>query len=263
MSYLLDALRKADHERQLGTVPDLATAADPGAASEQGTPVWLVIAIAGVVALNGAVLGAVMWRWFGGSDSSRLTDVKTVVSAEAEKAERAATEGERVSTPQQVYDSKTQVVAAGKPERASATEEQATSRPAAPGPASGSTTAGLESTQKAANDNVAAASASAPQARELESTGVAGAASYASPAERYGEVPWLRELPQAVRKDLPEYTLNGLLYSSVPGVSFVLINGGRYHEGERIPGAGAVVTIHAEGVVINYKGRRFRLPAPD
>lgn len=256
MSYLLDALRKADHERQLGTVPDLATAADTVAASQQGTPIWLVVVIAGVVALNIAVLGTVMWQWLGGLEGDRPLAAKTVNSGAAEVAKRS-------STAPQPSSRKGKTVAAGARRPAAPTNNRGANPAGVSQSPVGSAPDGLGAAQRMAAAGAATSTDSSLQAREAEPSALVTVESYASPVERYGEVPWLRELPQAVRADLPEYTLNGLLYSSVPGVSFVLINGGRYHEGERIPAGGAVVTIRAEGVVINYKGRRFRLPAPD
>lgn len=60
----------------------------------------------------------------------------------------------------------------------------------------------------------------------------------------------------------PPIELSGHLYSSIPGRSFVLVNGRRYREGERLREGPAVESIDESGAVFNYRGERFRAAAP-
>ena len=75
-------------------------------------------------------------------------------------------------------------------------------------------------------------------------------------------VPRLAALPSGQRARLPTLRINGHLYSSIPGRSFVLINGRRYHQGQRLPQGPAVVLIDEQGAVFVYQDVQFRLDAP-
>jgi general secretion pathway protein B len=61
MSYILDALKKADTERERRAVPDLHAQADGGIGERRSGPPWAWIAI-GALALLVALLA---WLWFG------------------------------------------------------------------------------------------------------------------------------------------------------------------------------------------------------
>jgi len=60
----------------------------------------------------------------------------------------------------------------------------------------------------------------------------------------------------------PDVAINGHLYSTVPGRSFILVDGRRYHEGERLAAGPAVESIDAAGATLNYRGDRFHVDGP-
>ncbi|MES1930511.1 hypothetical protein SADO_14714 [Salinisphaera dokdonensis CL-ES53] len=60
----------------------------------------------------------------------------------------------------------------------------------------------------------------------------------------------------------PSVAINGHLYSTVPGRSFILVNGRRYHEGQRLAEGPAVETIDATGATLNYRGDRYHVKGP-
>tara|TARA_B100001079_G_C16089510_1_gene373399 strand:- start:155 stop:538 length:384 start_codon:yes stop_codon:yes gene_type:complete len=60
----------------------------------------------------------------------------------------------------------------------------------------------------------------------------------------------------------PAITINGQLYSTVPGRSFILVDGRRYHEGERLAAGPAVEQIEPSGAVLRYQGQRYRVDGP-
>ena len=60
----------------------------------------------------------------------------------------------------------------------------------------------------------------------------------------------------------PDVEINGHLYSSVPGRSFILVRGQRYHEGERLAAGPAVESIDASGATLNYRGERYHVRGP-
>lgn len=66
----------------------------------------------------------------------------------------------------------------------------------------------------------------------------------------------------AADANAPHVSINGHLYSSVPGRSFILVDGRRYHEGERLAAGPAVVSIDRKGATLNYEGRRYHVNGP-
>ncbi|MTW05733.1 hypothetical protein GM668_27010, partial [Duganella ginsengisoli] len=60
MSYILEALKKAQAERQLGATPDVhAPVIDAYAARNAARPAWLPAAVGGAVAV--AAIGVALW----------------------------------------------------------------------------------------------------------------------------------------------------------------------------------------------------------
>lgn len=74
-------------------------------------------------------------------------------------------------------------------------------------------------------------------------------------------LPAIHELPYATRKDLPKLALSMHVYSPEPGESFVVLNGKRYGADTPPPGPELeLLSIVADGVVLEYRGQRFLLP---
>lgn len=72
----------------------------------------------------------------------------------------------------------------------------------------------------------------------------------------------IEEMPPAAHGELPDIELSGHLYSSIPGRSFILVNGRRYREGERLQEGPAVESIEESGAILNYRGERYQVAAP-
>lgn len=211
MSYLLDALRKAERERRLGEVPDLGTETVDGTASSgSGLPVWAFWLIGTVVVVNLGGMAAMWWAW----------------SAEPSASSPAAAETAPMPAPP------AEVAAAIDPAEKAMPPADTPDEPVA---------------------RPAPESAPVPEPNQP----------LASPSEQDDDtVPTRRGLSAAQQQRLPELAMSGLLYSSIPGRSFVLINGRRYHQGERTAAGPAVESIDENGAILNHEGLRFRLPAP-
>lgn len=175
MSYLLDALRKAERERQAERTPDLVRLHESGADGRRGgLPGWVTPVVAALALLN---VGALATFWL------------------LREPEGATLKNEAISQ-------------------------------ALPG----------ERSDRPADDPVDD--------------------DYPEPAAS------IADLPADIRGRLPPIELNGHLYSSIPGRSFVLVNGRRYREGERLREGPAVESIDEAGAVLNHRGERFRVAAP-
>ncbi len=68
------------------------------------------------------------------------------------------------------------------------------------------------------------------------------------------------ELPLSTRTALPKLSLIMHVYSADPTQRFVVINGDRHVEGDALADDLSIVEIRPDGVVLDYKGKRFLLP---
>ena len=80
------------------------------------------------------------------------------------------------------------------------------------------------------------------------------------PAEagREKNVMTLNELPAAIRQEIPDIAISFHVYAASPTERRVMINNELLRQGESIPPGLAVEQITPDGVVIGYKGYRFR-----
>jgi general secretion pathway protein B len=67
------------------------------------------------------------------------------------------------------------------------------------------------------------------------------------------------ELPAAERRQLPAMKLSMHMWNERPAQRFVILDGIRYGEGDRI-GAAVITAIDTDGIVLDLNGRAVRLP---
>jgi general secretion pathway protein B len=91
---------------------------------------------------------------------------------------------------------------------------------------------------------------------------VPGTAADPRPVTGTGEAPWLSSLPQAFRSSLPPLAVNIHVYSPEQSQRILYINNRPVQQGERIEGGVVVEEIVHDGVVLQYRGQRFKLPRP-
>ena len=225
MSYILDALRRAQAERGRGSVPDLHTPATPvtgqpvaNARAARGLA-WL---LAGWVVAAG-LAGAGWWLW-----RTPSTPAVPAVPVAVPKAESVApvtasaagtTEAAPAPAPQRVEKRAPAPPPAARPER------RATTAPEAP----------------------AAAPKPAP----------------ARPAPQATQAPVFAQadLPPAVREQLPTLQLAGVTYSANPLYRMVIVNGQVLHEGDQAAPGLVLERIEPERTVWAFRGYRYALPA--
>ncbi|HJW82264.1 MAG TPA: general secretion pathway protein GspB [Acidiferrobacterales bacterium] len=82
------------------------------------------------------------------------------------------------------------------------------------------------------------------------------------PVTGTGEAPWLSSLPPAFRSSLPPLSVNIHVYSPDQSQRILYINNRQARQGERIEGGVVVEEIVHDGVVLQYRGQRFKLPRP-
>ena len=234
MSYILDALRKADAERERGSIPDLhaqpvlhgSHAAAPAASAR----LWIWVAssasVVALVAVGWALLARNAPR-----DASAAAPASVAAVAPA-----AAPVVAPVLPP--VAQSATTTAAPPLPAVNVAAPVAAT----APSPAPAAATA-----QTTRAPGVRKPAASAPVAS------LQGPESKASEPRLYT----LAELPDDIRRELPALAIGGAMYSENPTNRMLIINGQVFHERDKLSPNLTLVQIRLKAAVLEYRGYRY------
>jgi len=236
MSYILDALKKADAERarDASAVPDLHAQADASAALRpERSGAGNAIAGAAVVLL----LAALAWWWFGAAPQVS----PPVTTAPARTAEPAAQPAIAVAP-----TSPAPVAAPA----AVATPAPAPAVVAAPAPAPVIVAPPARAAAPTPKPKPKADPAPLPAAPPV------AAASAPSAGAR---VLALAELPPDIRAQLPTLVVGGSVYSTRAASRMVILGGQVFREGDR-PADGLVVEqIGLKSTVMSFRGLRFEL----
>lgn len=227
MSFILDALKKAESERNRRVAPVLmdARVAPP----RRGWPAWAWV-LGAVLLVNLGLLGWILWRAPAqGATTPLSTPPISGVDSRPPADDGSATTVTPATPAAQA--SPTAPTVAGTPPAQTAGILRATD-PAAGNPPGAPTLPGI-----------GAASPIAPDTR--------------SPAD-FDSLPTLYEL-RAAGTALPELQLHLHVYAAAPADRYVLLDAQRLREGEYTPNGVKVERITPTGVVLEASGRRFRL----
>jgi general secretion pathway protein B len=250
MSYILDALRKAEAERERGNVPNIhAQPAFAGArpsAAPVKSRVWMVVlALAVLLALAAALVGYLLWGRSAPNDAAL--------------ASAGAGAGARPNAPAAVSTTPPAAVPANVTPAPVAQAPVATPAPATVSP----TLAPMPTTPAPVPTSAAATPARKPRAAPALPD-VAAAASLPAPAASATatdeRIYAMAELPDNIRQQLPALAVGGSMYSSSAASRLVIINGQVLHEGERLTPDLTVQQIKPKSAVLSMKGYRFTLP---
>jgi general secretion pathway protein B len=226
MSYILDALRRADSERERGTIPSLHTKAealidaedDEGFGSRPHPLLWAVIGLSVVLA------GVLAWQ-FMGSSPAEPAPMPASIQAPAP-----------VPTP------------APAPVPASVPPPMATIAPPTPQPEPPVAMAPARPVPQAPVQ-------AAPRKQPTRVAAKASAPASAAAPER--PVQTLSELPENIRRELPQITVGGAMYSENAANRMLIINGQVFHEGDKVAGELVLEQIKLKTAVLAYKGYRY------
>ncbi|MFZ5841885.1 MAG: general secretion pathway protein GspB [Pseudomonadota bacterium] len=251
MSYLLEALRKSERERQENrTVPGLQTPTVEWEGRDDGrsrSP-WLVVAVV-AICLNTVLLALLVWRFgFAESESVAVSPPVTTTNAPAPTTTHPAgqTTMPAVIVVQQPREPAPAVVV-----RERAPEEQLNRSAAADRPGEGN-----RATPPATRTTTATVSGSRDGgAAEPAPVGDAGDTASDAPP------PNVNALPLEIRQQLPLLTMNSHIYASNARDSFVMINGVSLNPGDEVSAGLRLIAVVPEGAVLAFNGQRFLLPA--
>ncbi|HFD80973.1 MAG TPA: hypothetical protein ENK05_11375 [Gammaproteobacteria bacterium] len=238
MSYILEALKKAEQQREIGQVPGIDSA-HPGARKDGAHPwLWLV---AVVLAINAVLLTLLFWPV---SDRPAGENTKTQARL-PEAAARPAPE----TPPAPVPVPLDRVTVPGNTGPATPVQRPASASPRVAGPLEDRPdTAGLPSPPLARQQPVRPLGPPTPAPAQSEKR------QPSLPVWPRIPAPLFRQLGSALRLDVH-------VYSDQPQERFVLINLQKYREGERLQEGPRLDEITPEGVILSFHGQRFRVQA--
>lgn len=222
MFYILDALRRADSDRDRGSVPNLHSNArsqgpvddeDDDTSASSVRPLWWAVA-----GLSTLTLAMMAWLIFGRA-------VPQVESTSPPPAVEAAAPAVVADAPQQPL-----VVA--------------TPQPVVPVPAS----------------PVPVSPAPSPPARVAvvkPAKRVAKPADAASDLPPDVPVPSISELPDEIRRQIPPLNVSGASYSKTPASRMLILNGQVFHEGDSVANDLVLEQIRLKSAVLSFRGQRY------
>lgn len=232
MSLILDALKRAERERNSDAVPAPGDVAVPqaGRAPARGRVLWIGAIVAAI-----GVAGFVGWKLLRGQPAPppapQPAPAVIVARPAPPPAQPAVVPGtEAVASLDDLTDEPILDAASGPaaPLPAPAvTPAPATSEPAAPVP----------TPPPAAGPSVAP-------------TEIPPALTQPAPLRKF------REMPPEYRADFPALKIEVHVHEAAAQRRFVMVNGRRYREGERLAEGPQLVEIVAEGMVLEFRGEK-------
>ena len=251
MSYILEALKKAESEREHGTVPGLNTAQSNHSTyihyGHGARPWWWMLLVLGLL----VALVGLLWVWRQpGAEVLRTAKESTDVATQLQS---------QTLQPQQQSPVPALVAArppASAPPAASAVAH-VLAKAASPAPSS------VAPSMPVLHAPAASApvpvpvplTGASPKAEPKPTAAVAAAGSRSLPAS----LPLLHELPDGLRRQIPVMNISGAVFSESPAEWTLIINDQLMGRGSQVTPELRLEDITANNAVFNFKGQRFRV----
>ncbi len=230
MSYILEALKKSQAERQLGELPSIhapQVQLHDGAASASArrTPVWL--ALGGVAVAVAVAAALLLWQpWQADAAAPAAAAVVPAVLAQAVPAPLPVAAPPAAVAPAPV--------AAFVPPAATAAPVHHARPVAEPK---------QETPGQAVSPPVAAPAPAVPPTPAAEES-----------------VPGMRDLPEPIQRQIPAIAIGGYIYSKNPADRLLLIDKVLRHEGEELAPGLVLEKLQPKAAIFSFKGYRYRVP---
>jgi general secretion pathway protein B len=236
MSFILDALKKSELERQRQSQPGLM---DTPAAQRRGRlPLWAIL-LGALLGINVIVLSVMLMR----------NGAPAVVSLHKKRADAVAVAQDHAPAVADHFSPLDQPPVY-------APEIPVTADDASAGTGTGVSAVAPLAPPLAAPHSSAQRSAPRSAARRPDPVLVDEDAK----ADNEEVLPSINEINLSGAQALPELHLDVHVYATKPSDRFVYINMRKYHEGSSLPEGPLVEHIRRDGVVLNFQGLRFILP---
>ena len=267
MSYILDALRRADAERERGAVPGLSSQQHAYVEDDASKPQRPRMLVWAVVALAAALVVALAWNFIG-SGGSQSTP-RPVVEGSVSPAPPVAPVLLPTTPLPAVQPLSPTVTTATSPDATAPPSqggvEPSTVAPPTPAPAPRAGAKHSPEPKRVARRSVESDTAPPPMNATTANTATAkvaepkGADSKAARSQADGRVYQQAELPEDVRRDLPKLVIGGASYSGDAASRMVMINGQVFHEGDQLAPQLVLERIKLKSAVLSYKGYRYEV----
>lgn len=240
MSYILDALRRAeaDRERERGHVPGLHAQPRTGgtaAPAAAGPRRWLPWAGGGALLLSLFLLLLLLAR---SGPADPPAPPAPPLPRQVELASPVPAPMSAPASPQPAISGAAAAVLASRPAPASAPAPAVVlPAPLAPPPSS---------------------LPPVPARPALAAATVAPAAPAPRAASAAAPIPRLAELPESTRRELPALAVSGSVYSEDPASRFLIANGEVLREGAKLGPEHVLEQIGPRELVLRFKGQRYR-----
>ena len=223
MSYILDALKRADAERQHGTVPSLHTrqVTTPALQNTSGAQNRRWLTAGAVLILAAAAAAAAVGGWFWrapSNDAPRQADAQIALTSPVASPPPLPALAAPTLLPAPVPAPVTAAPVAPKPKPEPAPKPEAPPR------------------------RIAAPKPAPPP-----------------PAAAPADLPLLSELPENIRRQIPAMAINGVVYSDNPGQRVLLVNQQVLTQGSQAVPDVKLEEIRPHSSVFSFQGTRFRL----
>ena len=230
MSFILDALKKSETERQRQGSAEFATIPASRAASPPPRWLWVLVLL---LLINLVVLAGILLR-----DEPAATPPASSPPAVAPAVTPAATPADTGQPPAAGTASfEARIADARRRQPLPSVVEEVTPVP-----------------EPAPTDEIAEQRPPATQPNESTSTSASASASETL------SLPTLTQLRVGGILNLPDLHLDIHVYSETPADRFVFVNMSKHREHSRLASGPVVERITPEGVVLDYQGTRFLLP---
>lgn len=276
MSFILDALRKSEHDRQRQTGPGLAEV--PVAAAKPRRNVWATAAVA-LLIVNLIGIGVLLWRRASHETPAAVPAASTAPAAAPSPAPAPATAvpaEPSLSAPPAAQASVTQTL----PQPVLQPSRAAPAPPPGRNPLEGEVSGGAQNLEA----GMAARAASVPEGPPaVRRTATPTATTIGGGSGRYEAIPestvaravaaetqappptsaQRSALPNAdevmASGGMPRLHLDLHVYAARPQDRFVFVNSHKYREGDTLQEGPVVEQITPNGAVLDYRGSRFLL----
>jgi len=255
MSLILDALQRADADRERGAVPGLHTHQSPPPSASL-TPARRAAALPWLLGAAVLALTAGAGWWFGaagktGSAPAIAAAAPPEPTAPAPAPAPAATP----TTPANTAPASASMAPASTPTLAALPDHP----PAAPPTAT--TTPGPREIDRVAIEAPSVRAKAPPEirtdpaAKAVESTAAKPLTNADSPAK----IPAANELPPDIRQRLPKLAISGSTYSQNPAHRMLIMQGQVFKEGDKLAPDWTLERIEPKTVVLNFRGQRYQV----
>jgi general secretion pathway protein B len=248
MSFILDALKKSENERQRQVGPSLA---DVQVSQRRADKPWWVVAVGALLVLNLGVLLVVLMRDGDARSSAPAAASQPATTSAPASDARSGTQAPLPASASRMPRGNPPVDASTNPAVHALADEAGTYEP------------GVLPDTDPQLSAAATVPEGPPMVRPIEAPSVAPAPVQPAPQSQLAQDQEVLPTPQTLLASgtaLPDMHLDIHVYASKPADRFVFVNMRKYTEGQALKEGPTLERITPDGAILNQHGLRFLLP---